>query len=66
MRRVNTVNPLINQSSMAHSLTLYLQCIDMILGNNTGKTDNGIWDLFDPKLSSYAVPTVVVSAIGGG
>jgi hypothetical protein len=39
---------------------------NMILGNNTGKQENGIWDKYDPKLSSYAVPTMVVSAIGGG
>jgi hypothetical protein len=39
---------------------------NMVLGGNSGKQDNAIWDKYDPKLSSYAVPTMVVSAIGGG
>jgi hypothetical protein len=39
---------------------------NMILGNNTGKQENGLWDKYDSKLSTYAVPTLVVAAIGGG
>jgi hypothetical protein len=39
---------------------------NMILGNNTGKEENGIWDKYDPKLSTYVVPTAVIAAIGGG
>jgi hypothetical protein len=39
---------------------------NMVLGNNTGKTDNGIWDKYDPKATAYAVPALVVAAIGGG
>jgi hypothetical protein len=41
---------------------------NMILGNNSGKADsgNGIWDKYDPKLTTYVVPDLVVSAIGGG
>jgi hypothetical protein len=39
---------------------------NMVMGNNTDKVENGLWDKYDPKLSTYAVPTLVVSAIGGG
>jgi hypothetical protein len=39
---------------------------NMVLGNNTGKIDNGIWDKYDPKATAYAVPALVVAAIGGG
>ncbi|KAH7389351.1 hypothetical protein DE146DRAFT_160791 [Phaeosphaeria sp. MPI-PUGE-AT-0046c] len=39
---------------------------NMVLGNNTGKQENGIWDKYDPKLSSYVVPTMIIDAIGGG
>jgi hypothetical protein len=39
---------------------------NMILGNNTGKEENGIWDKYDPKLSTYVVPTAVLAVIGGG
>lgn len=37
---------------------------NMILGNNTDK--RALWDQYDPKLSKYEVPAVVVAAIGGG
>lgn len=37
---------------------------NMILGNNTAK--GTMWDQYDAKLSKYAVPAAVVSAIGGG
>jgi hypothetical protein len=39
---------------------------NMILGNNTGKVENGIWDTYDPSRSRYDVPALVVSAVGGG
>jgi hypothetical protein len=39
---------------------------NMVLGMNSGKQDNAIWDKYDPKLSQYVVPTVIISAIGGG
>ncbi|KAH3917053.1 hypothetical protein HBH56_051690 [Parastagonospora nodorum] len=39
---------------------------NMVMGNNTGKKENGIWDKYDPKLTDYAVPTLVVAVIGGG
>lgn len=39
---------------------------NMILGNNTGKQENGLWDKYDPKLSNYVVPTMIIDAIGGG
>ncbi|KAH7377909.1 hypothetical protein DE146DRAFT_682658 [Phaeosphaeria sp. MPI-PUGE-AT-0046c] len=44
----------------------YSARINMVLGNNTGKQENGIWDKYDPKLSSYVVPTMIIDAIGGG
>lgn len=37
---------------------------NMIMGNNTSK--KFLWDQYDPKLTTYAVPSAVVSAIGGG
>jgi hypothetical protein len=39
---------------------------NMILGNNTDKQENGLWDKYDSQLTTYAVPTLVISAIGGG
>jgi hypothetical protein len=39
---------------------------NMILGNNTGKKENGIWDKYDLKVTNYDVPTLVIAAIGGG
>lgn len=37
---------------------------NMVLGNNTER--KFIWDDFDPGLSTYVVPPVVIAAIGGG
>ncbi|KAH8730040.1 hypothetical protein GQ44DRAFT_816576 [Phaeosphaeriaceae sp. PMI808] len=39
---------------------------NMVMGNNSGKAENGIWDKYDPKLTTYAVPSLVVAVIGGG
>jgi hypothetical protein len=39
---------------------------NMILGSNTGKEENAIWDKYDPKLSTYVVPKEVIAVIGGG
>jgi hypothetical protein len=36
----------------------------MNLGYNGEK--KALWDKYDPKLSTYFVPTPVISAIGGG
>lgn len=37
---------------------------NMVLGYNGA--DKKLWDKFDPKLSTYVVPTPIVAAIGGG
>lgn len=39
---------------------------NMVLGSNTGKEENGLWDKYDPNLSSYVVPSQIIAAIGGG
>jgi hypothetical protein len=39
---------------------------NMILGGNTGKEENSLWDKYDPNLSAYVVPSMVIAAIGGG
>ncbi|KAL6707982.1 hypothetical protein ACN47E_003656 [Coniothyrium glycines] len=37
---------------------------NLVMGNNTAK--GALWDQFDPQLNKYAVPAVVIAAIGGG
>ncbi|KAI1668030.1 cell wall anchored protein [Pyrenophora tritici-repentis] len=37
---------------------------NMVLGNNT--VNETIWDSYDPQRSIYAVPSAVITAIGGG